>query len=111
VAKVNKLAIFRGDSSDTIQVKVLSNGAQVTGLIAAGYTGTFSIVASLGSTPLVTKTLTEVTNTFRSTLLPADTAGIIAGFYKGIVQVINSGLDYKKEYHLDVRINEQGFIE
>lgn len=104
-----KLVIFQGDSSDTVQTKVYSAGTQVTDLISNGYTATFSVVDVLGNTPLVTKTMTEVTNTFRSTLLPADTVSLDPGHYKGVVQVINSGLSYKKEDHFNIRVNKQGY--
>ena len=105
------LTIFQGDSSDTIVATVYSAGVQVTGLIAAGYTATFTLVDVLGNTPLITKTMTEDSDTFRTALTSSDTPNIAPGNYKGISQVINSGLGYKKEDHIDIVVNAQGYIE
>ena len=105
------LTFYQDDSTDTVVTTVYSAGVQVTGLIAAGYTGTFSVVDVLGNAPLVTKTMTEVSDTFRATLLPADTLGLTPGDYRGIIQVINTGLSYKKEKHITIRVNVQGYQE
>lgn len=105
------LTLFQGDSSDTVVATVYSNGVQVTDLVANGYTATFSLVAVLGQTPEVTKTMTEVSDTFRSSLTSVDMASVTPGNYKGVSQVINSGLNYKKEDHIDVVVNAQGYIE
>ena len=108
---VSKLDIFQGDSSDVVETTVYSNGVQATGLIAAGYTGTLSLVSALGETPLVTNTMTEVSDKFRGTFTPADTAAITVGSYIGVVQIINNSLSYKKEEHFTINIDTQGYEE
>lgn len=106
-----KLVIFQGDSSDTVQTSVFLDGSRVVNLIADGYTGTFSIVAKLGDTPLLTETMVEIDSTFRATLLSDDTDTIPAGTYVGVIQIKNAGLDYRKEEHIKVQVNQQGYQE
>lgn len=102
------MTLFVGDSSDTVVTRVYSNDTLVTDL--TGYTGTFSVVAAIGDSPsLVIKNMTVSGSTLTAQLTPTDSATIGAGTFVGIIQVANSGISYKKEEHITVTINAQGY--
>jgi len=103
------LTLYQGDSSQTIQTTVYLDGVQVTGPTAAGYTGKFSLVKCLGDTPEFTGNMTEVSDTFRYFITPAQSAAVTPGVYIGVSEIENAGLDYKQEEHRTVTINKQGY--
>lgn len=99
--------LYQGDSSDIVAVAVYSAGVQVTDL--TGYSGKFSIVKALGDVAEVTKDMVVVGDEFRSQLTPAESNAIDPGIYIGVVEIKNDTLEFKKEHHITVTINKQGY--
>lgn len=99
--------LYQGDSSDTVSVNVFSAGVQVTDL--TGYSGKFTIVKKLGDSPLVDKNMVVVGSAFRSQLTPTESAALGLGTYVGVVEIKNDALFFKKETHISVTVNKQGY--
>ncbi len=104
----NAMELYQGDSSDIVSVSVYSAGVLVTDL--DGYVGKFSIVKCLGDAPeFMPKDMVVVGTAFRSQLTPTESAGLAPGVYIGVAEISNTVLAFKKESHITVTINKQGY--
>jgi hypothetical protein len=104
----NSLAMYQGDSSDIIAIRVYSAGVQVMDL--DGYEGVLSICTLTDGTSVLEKELVIVDDEFRIQIAPDESATLAVGAYNCVVEVKNDTLSYKKEYHLPLTIKRQGFI-
>lgn len=99
---------FQGDSSPTLHVRVYADGVLVTNL--AGFTGKFALVKCLGTTPLVEKNMTQIGDGFRVMLSPEESELLTPGTYTGVVEIENPTIQYRKEQHVIMTVNKQGYI-
>lgn len=103
------VTLYQGDSSDVFQVSLTDeNGAAITDL--TDYTGHFSVAASLSDdTPPISKAMTKTAGVFRSSITPTESTDLDPGEYIAVVEISNLGDGFRKEVHIPVVINQQGY--
>lgn len=102
---------YQGDSSDVFKVKVYSAGEQIVGDdLSDDYAGTFSLVKKLGQTPVLTKEMIIVDDTFRSSVEPDESEELAVGNYIGVIEISRNDGSYRKETHVNIAVRKQGVV-
>lgn len=106
------LNFYQADSSDTLAFTVYSNDIVVADL--TGYTGKFSVVKRLGDTPIFTKNMTVVEDVgveqYRVIITPTESAMLSPGSWIGVAEIENSTLVFRREEHIQITVQKQGYV-
>lgn len=104
-------SLYQGDTSDIFSVAVFSEEEQVVGSDLDDFAGKFTVMKKLGDAPLLEKNMVVVDDNFQSSIAPEESEALAVGNYLGVIEITNTGLTYRKESHINIKILKQGFVD